>query len=68
MCMTLEQYERQLFIALLQYGFTHNPLEEEEVAALYNDGVSTDDAYSIACDVAAGFTVAESLTAMARAA
>jgi hypothetical protein len=67
MCMTLEQYERQLLIALLHYGFTSNPISDD-VESLYADNVSIDDAYAIACDVAAGFTIAESRAAMARAA
>ena len=46
------------------YGFTACPLTDGEIAALVAQGCSTDDCYSIACDVAAGFTLKQATSAL----
>ena len=58
--MTLEQYAESLKYDLARYGFTYCPLTDQEIESCYMLGLSLDLAYSIACDVNAGFTFLES--------
>lgn len=63
--MTLQEYKAALAQKLAFYGFTSNPLTNDMVLILWHDKISLDSAYGIACDVNAGFTLAESLYANA---
>ena len=45
------------------YGFPACPLSNDELRAIWKAGGSTDCAYSIGCDVNAGFSFAESMEA-----
>lgn len=46
------------------YGFTACPLTDSEITALVAQGRSIEDCYSIACDVAAGFTLEQAASAL----
>lgn len=47
------------------HGFVECPLSDEQLTQLYKMNVKLEDVYRIGCDVAAGFTIEQSLEAMA---
>ena len=49
--MTEQEYIAACHSGFAKYGFTVPPLSVPELAELYREGFSVDDAYSVACDV-----------------
>jgi hypothetical protein len=45
------------------YGFTTCPLTDEQLTALYRANIKVDQAYGIGCDVGAGFSFDEAVSA-----
>ena len=60
----IDSYASALSTKLAFFGFTYNPLSRGDIESLCLSNVSLDDAYGIACDVAAGFSIEESVAAM----
>ncbi len=58
-----QNYFQQLQTMCARYGFTACPLTEREANALQTSGISVDGAYSVACDVASGFSFIDAVTA-----
>ena len=62
--MSLAAYIAAAKRAFARYGFTSCPLSDNQLRQCRAAGV---DAYSVGCDVAAGFTFREAMAALARA-
>lgn len=48
-----------------RFGFVASPLCDATLNALFSRGLNADEIYSVGCDVYAGFTIEESLAALA---
>ena len=46
-----------------RYGFVATPLTDEQLTALYRANIKLDAAYGVGCDVAAGFSFDEAVSA-----
>jgi hypothetical protein len=46
-----------------RYGFVSTPLTDAQLTALYKQNIKLDQAYGIGCDVAAGFSFEEAVSA-----
>ena len=60
---TLEQYIRTLKGEFAIYGFAACPLSDDEIAELMEAGFSIHASYRIGCDVNAGFSLSEAISA-----
>lgn len=59
--MTFDDYKTELQRRCAYYGMVGNPLDDAEIEELRATGLSPSAAYDVACDVASGYSVAESL-------
>ena len=60
---TVHEYIAKVQRQCAFYGFPHCPLDNAEIIECRAKGLTVDQTYTVACDVAAGFTFAEAIAA-----
>lgn len=59
--MTQQHYVEDCQAMFARYGFTFCPLSAQDLAVCFEAKASLDDLYSIGCDVAAGYSLAQAM-------
>lgn len=55
--MTYDEYKNALNAMFLKYGFIATPLNKTQIFECFKKKISLDNAYSLGCDVYAGYGV-----------